>query len=151
MGAVEGLNGAYHYYGMVNLTAGELFFWIMVDETMIQLGVDDVVSVGMILLGKNNLSTRVKPGGAIKGTSRASQYSRRVFQKAQFPFGLQLPTLVGEPVRNVKIRMVRNIGTFVGRAIPVLGWGILASDIYTITHKTVSHYNKVAREVDRLW
>ncbi|WP_175836634.1 STM2901 family protein [Burkholderia anthina] len=151
MGAVEGLNGACHYYGMVNLTAGELFFWIMVDETMIQLGVDDVVSVGMILLGKNNLSTRVKPGGAIKGTSRASQYSRRVFQKAQFPFGLQLPTLVGGPVRNVKIRMVRNIGTFVGRTIPVLGWGILASDIYTITHKTASHYNKVAREVDRLW
>ncbi|WP_269509630.1 STM2901 family protein [Burkholderia sp. IMCC1007] len=114
MGAVEELNGAYHYYGMVNLSAGELLFWIMVDETMNQLGVDDAVSVGMILLGKNNLSTRTKPGGAIKGTSRASQYSRRVFQKAQFPFGLQLPTLMGGPVKNLKIRMVSNIGTFVG-------------------------------------
>ncbi|WP_396329118.1 hypothetical protein [Burkholderia anthina] len=73
MNAIGELSGAYRYYGMVNLTAGELFFWIMVDKTMNQLGVDDVVSVGMILLGKNNLSTRVKPGGAIKGASRASQ------------------------------------------------------------------------------
>ncbi|WP_221622562.1 MULTISPECIES: hypothetical protein [unclassified Burkholderia] len=81
MGAAEKLGGVYYYYGMDNLTAGELFFWIMVDESMNQLGVDDAVSVGMILLGKNNLSTRVKPGGAIKGTSRASQFSRRVFQK----------------------------------------------------------------------
>lgn len=151
MGAVEKWNGAYHCYGMVNLTAGELFFWIMVDETMNQLGVDDAVSVGMILLGKNDLSTRVKPGGAIKGTSRASQYSRRIFQKTQFPFGLQLPTLVGGPVRNLKIRMVRNVGTFVGRTIPVLGWVILASDIFVITRKTVTHYNRVAREADRLW
>ncbi|WP_175885673.1 STM2901 family protein [Burkholderia sp. BCC0044] len=151
MGAVEKWNGAYHYYGMVNLTAGELFFWIMVDETMNQLGVDDAVSVGMILLGKNDVSTRVKPDGAIKGTSRAGQYSRRIFQKTQFPFGLQLPTLVGGPVRNLKIRMVRNVGTFVGRTIPVLGWVILASDIFVITRKAVNHYNRVAREADRLW
>ncbi|ACB65226.1 conserved hypothetical protein [Burkholderia ambifaria MC40-6] len=151
MDAVEKLNEAYHYYGMVNLTAGELFFWIMVDETMNQLGVDDAVSVGMILLGRSNLPTRAKPSDAIQGTSRASKYSRRVFQKAQFPFGLKLPTLVGGPVRNLKIRLVRNIGTFVGRTIPVLGWVILASDIYIIAGKTMAHYNRVAREGDRLW
>lgn len=151
MGAVEKLNGTYHYYGMANLTAGELFFWIMVDETMNRLGVDDVVSVGMILLGRNNLPTRVKPGGAIQGTSRASKYSRRIFQKAQFPFGWRLPTLVGGPVRNLKIRLVGNIGTFVGRTIPVLGWVILASDISIIAGKTVAHYNRVAGEGDRLW
>ena len=151
MDAVEKLNEAYHYYGMVNLTAGELFFWIMVDETMNQLGVDDAVSVGMILLGRSNLPTRAKPSDAIQGTSRASKYSRRVFQKAQFPFGLKLPTLVGGPVRNLKIRLVRNIGTFVGRTIPVLGWVILASDIYIIAGKTMDRYNRVAREGDRLW
>ncbi|WP_080436582.1 STM2901 family protein [Burkholderia ubonensis] len=151
MDAVVELNGGYHYYGMSNLGAGELFFWIMVDETMNQLGVGDAASVGMILLAGNNLSTRTKPHGAIKGTSRASQYSRRIFQKAQFPFGLKLPTLVGGPVRNLKIRLVRNIGTFVGRTIPVLGWVILASDISIITCRTVSHYNRVAREGDRLW
>ncbi|WP_321806828.1 STM2901 family protein [Burkholderia sp. BCC1993] len=151
MGAAEKVGGVYYYYGMDNLTAGELFFWIMVDESMNQLGVDDAVSIGMILLGKNNLSTRVKPGGAIKGTSRASQFSRRVFQKAQFPFGLKLPTLVGGPVRDLKVRMVRNIGTFVGRTIPVAGWVILASDICIIAHKAANHYNRVAREGDRLW
>lgn len=52
MDSVKELNGACHYCGMINLTAGELFFWVMVDETMNHLGVDDVVSVGMILLGK---------------------------------------------------------------------------------------------------
>ncbi|CAG2294274.1 MULTISPECIES: STM2901 family protein [Burkholderia] len=151
MSAVEKLSAAYHYYGMVNLTAGELFFWIMVDETMNQLGVDDAVSVGMILLGRSNLPTRAKPIDAIQGTSLASKYSRRVFQKAQFPFGWKLPTLVGGPVRNLKIRLVRNIGTFVGRTIPVLGWVILARDISIIAGKTVAHYNRVAREGDRLW
>ncbi|WP_373558179.1 STM2901 family protein [Burkholderia sp. HI2761] len=105
----------------------------------------------MILLGENSLTTRVKPAGAIKGTSRASQYSRRIFQKARFPFGVKLPTIVGGPVRNVKIRLVRNIGTFVGRTIPVLGWVILAGDISIITCKTVSHYNRLATEGDRLW
>ncbi|RQS29538.1 hypothetical protein DIE03_16440 [Burkholderia sp. Bp8992] len=151
MDAVGKLNGACHYYGMVNLTAGELFFWIMVDETMNQLGVDDAVSVGMILLGRNNLPTRTKPIGAIQGTSLASKYSRRVFQKAQFPFGLKLPTLVGGPVRNLKIRLARNIGTFAGRTIPVLGWVILARDISIIAGKTVAHYNRVATEEDGLW
>jgi len=151
MDAVEKLNEAYHYYGMVNLTAGELFFWIMVDETMNQMGVDDAVSVGLILLGRSNLPTRAKPSDAIQGTSRASKYSRRVFQKAQFPFGWRFPTLVGGPVRNLKIRLVGNIGTFVGRTIPVLGWVILVSDISIIVSKTVAHYNRVAREGDRLW
>ncbi|MBN3783385.1 hypothetical protein G3O06_38590 [Burkholderia sp. Ac-20345] len=151
MGAADKSGGVYYYYGMANLTAGELFFWIMVDETMNQLGIDDAVSVGMILLGRNNLPTRMKPGGAIRGTSYASQYSRRVFRKMQFPFGLQLPTLVGGPVRDLKVRVVRNVGTFVGRTIPVIGWGVLASDVLTITYKAVSHYNRVAREGDRIW
>ncbi|WP_175696569.1 STM2901 family protein [Burkholderia ambifaria] len=141
----------YHYYGMADLTAGELFFWIMVDETMNQLGVDDAMSVGMILLGRSNVPTRMKPSGAIRGTSYASQYSRRVFRKMQFPFGLQLPTLVGGPVRYLKVRMVRNIGTFVERTIPVVGWGVIANDVLAITYRTVSHYNRVAREGDRIW
>ena len=123
----------------------------VVIRTMNQLGVDDAVSVGMILLGRSNLPTRAKPSDAIQGTSRASKYSRRVFQKAQFPFGWRFPTLVGGPVRNLKIRLVGNIGTFVGRTIPVLGWVILVSDISIIVSKTVAHYNRVAREGDRLW
>ncbi|WP_227789626.1 MULTISPECIES: hypothetical protein [unclassified Burkholderia] len=43
--ATEKSNGNYHYYGMSGLGAGELFFWIMVDETMNQLGVGDAVSL----------------------------------------------------------------------------------------------------------
>jgi len=151
MDTTEKLNGTYYYNGLSNLSAGELFFWVMVKETMIQLGVDDIAAVGMILLGQNNIATRTKPSGAIAGTSRASIYSRMIFKKSQFPFGMKLPTLVGGPIGKVKIRLVRNIGTFAGRTIPVVGWVILANDVRIITYKTLINYNRIAREEDRLW
>lgn len=37
MDTTEKLGGTYFYYGMTNLTAGELFFWIMVDEPRCRL------------------------------------------------------------------------------------------------------------------
>ena len=151
MDTVEKLNGRYFYYGMANLTAGELFFWIMVDETLNQLGTDDALAVALVLLGRNDLNTRAKPKGAIKATSRASVISRRIFKDIQFPYGISLPTLVGGPVRNLKVRWVTNLGTFAGRTVPFLGWMILTNDIATIIINTVSHYNKVARNEDKLY
>ncbi|MFH5254302.1 hypothetical protein ACGTRS_24010 [Burkholderia semiarida] len=90
MSAVEKLSAAYHYYGMVNLTAGELFFWIMVDETMNQLGVDDAVSVGMILLGRSNLPTRAKPIDAIQGDVACKQILKKSFSKGSIPVWLEI-------------------------------------------------------------
>jgi len=47
--------------------------------------------------------------------------------------------------------MTNNLGAFVGRTIPVIGWVLLASDVAQITYKTVNTYNTIARKEDRVW
>lgn len=47
--------------------------------------------------------------------------------------------------------MTNKLGAFVGRAVPVVGWIILASDVSEITYKSVRDYNRIARMEDRIW
>ena len=154
MDTVEELNGTYFYAGRSNLTASELFFMVFCENVVDQLGLGlvDFGAVVAIVSGRNTLPTRAKPNGAEKGTSYASKASRKVFKKAQFPFGIKLPSVIGGyPPSTIRIRGVANIGTFTGRAIPVVGWVILASDISQITYRTIRDYNAIARGNDKLW
>ncbi|WP_330993466.1 STM2901 family protein [Pluralibacter gergoviae] len=154
MDTVEELNGTYFYAGRSNLTASELFFMVFCENVIDQLGLGlvDFGAVVAIVSGRNTLPTREKPNGAEKGTSYASKASRKVFKKAQFPFGIKLPSVIGGyPPSTIRIRAVANIGTFTGRAIPVVGWVILASDISQITYRTIRDYNAIARGNDKLW
>ncbi|WP_312043965.1 STM2901 family protein [Erwinia sp.] len=155
MDTVEELNNTYYYAGRSNLTACELLFMIFCEKTIEQLGlgIEDTAAVVAIVSGRNNIPTRAKPGGAIKNTSIALMTARRVFKKAKFPFMTKLPTIVGHITKPkmLKIRMVANIGTFVGRSVPVLGWAILASDVSQITWNTIRDYNSIARGDDKIW
>lgn len=63
MDSVEELNGTYFYKGYSNLSAGELLFWIFLDEAAEQFGTSDLLTVGLILLGQPEIATRGKPGG----------------------------------------------------------------------------------------
>lgn len=152
MDTVEELGGTYFYNGLINLTAHELLLAIFVQKTLEQLGQQDTFAATAILLGRRDLLTRTKPSGALSGTSRASKMARNVFKNSKFPFGLKLPSVIGSPLslKTFKIRMVANIGTFAGRAIPVIGWVILASDVSVITIRAMTTYNKIALAEDRL-
>ncbi|ADP12592.1 putative phage membrane protein [Erwinia sp. Ejp617] len=44
----------------------------------------------------------------------------------------------------MKIKMVAKISAFTGRAIPVVGWIILASDVSQIAYRTVT-LNRITR------
>nr|WP_306278066.1 hypothetical protein [Pantoea sp. Fr+CA_20] len=148
----EEINGTYFYAGRPNLTAGELFFMIFCEEVAAQLGVDDFGAIVAILSGRNVLTTRAKPRDAEKGTSYASRAARRVFRTARFPFGIQLPTVVGGyPPWTARIRWTHKLSTFIGRAVPVVGWVILARDVADISFHTVNRYNTIARGEDKLW
>ncbi|BFO10998.1 hypothetical protein GGER_35080 [Serratia rubidaea] len=69
-----------------------------------------------------------------------------------FPLGLKMPSVIGGyPPSTLRLRMVRKMGTFVGRAVPVLGWVILAKDITEISFKSTVKYNSIARGDDKLW
>ncbi|MEA5103512.1 STM2901 family protein [Pantoea sp. S18] len=148
MDTVEQLNETYFYDGSSNLSAGELFFWVMIDETLDHFGITDIAAVTAIYLGSNNITVAGKLAGATPGTSVASIYSRRLFRGRMMP--MKLPTWIGYPP-NAKRIMTQKLGTFVGRTIPLAGWVILAVDVTTITFKAVNKYNTIAHPSDRLW
>ncbi|HEN3605782.1 hypothetical protein RF656_18845 [Yersinia kristensenii] len=150
MDTVEELNGTYFFNGLNNLTAYELLFWILVDETENQLGIKDIIGVAFVILGNNSVDVPGKPNTATKGTSHASLFFRK---HLSYKFKKRvLPTLTKKSfsLSGVKVFWVNNLGAFAGRAVPVLGWIILATDVATISFKTVSRYNTIARPEDKI-
>ncbi|WP_254596409.1 STM2901 family protein [Burkholderia pseudomultivorans] len=114
------------------------------------LGTDDAVGIAMVLSGQRFIPTRGKFAGAVKGTSIASIVSRRML-----PYELKqriLPTVTSfTSLILLRIKFTRNIGAFVGRAIPGVGWVILASDVTMITYRSVTTYNSMVKPEDRLY
>ncbi|MBW7983824.1 STM2901 family protein [Enterobacillus tribolii] len=152
MDTVEELKGTYFYGGLTNLSAGELFFWVMVDSTAEHFTgstvAKDVAAAAAIYLGQNNIRVSGKLAGATPGTSRASQIARQQLKGIYMP--MRLPTIVGGP-SNMKIIMTKKLSTFVGRAVPVIGWFVIAADVAQIAWNTTSAYNRIARAGDKLW
>ncbi|WP_017347320.1 STM2901 family protein [Pantoea sp. A4] len=149
MDTVEELNGTYFYNGMINLTASELFFWVFMDTVNHQLGWGkDLTALASIILGQPILKTRGKFHGSTKGTSIASVLARRHLN-LELPF--HLPTFTNATLRTMKPTYVKNLGAFVGRTIPVVGWVIVAADVSSIAYKSTTTYNRIVREGDKLW
>lgn len=147
MDTVEDLNGTYFYRGFSNLSAGELLFWIFLDEASEQFGTKDYLTVGLILLGQPEVATRGKPGGATPGTSPLSSQLRHYLNVET----RRLPTLTTGSIRRHKFSYVTNLGAFIGRWIPILGIVIIAADVSTIAFKATNKYNTLARGDDKLW
>ncbi|WP_080411386.1 STM2901 family protein [Burkholderia ubonensis] len=139
----------YNYGIHANLAPSELFCLIVIDVACDELGIDDVVGVAMILLGQRFLPTRGKFGGAVKGTSVASRVSRKLL-----PYEVKhkiLPTVTSfKSLVLLRVKFTRELGVFVGRAIPVVGWVITAVDISIIMHRSRVKYNGLVKPEDRL-
>lgn len=149
MDTTEQLKGTYFYGELHNINSGELFFWIFIDTVAEHFsGIKDLVAVSCILLGQPVVGTRRKPGRATKGTSLASVYSRR-WLDVHLPF--RLPTWTNASASTLKPMMVNNLGAFVGRSIPIVGWLIVAYDVSAIAYKSVAKYNYIARKEDKIW
>ncbi|EOL9003769.1 STM2901 family protein [Cronobacter turicensis] len=149
MDTVEELNGTYFYKGISNISAGELFFWIMLDEINDYFGnIGDLLTISLILLGQPILKTRGKPRGATPGTTIASAAGRR-WLNIELP--RPLPTFTNASIKTLRPMMTRNLGAFVGRTIPVVGWVLLAKDFATITFNVMNKYKKIARGNDKIW
>ncbi|KGT95089.1 membrane protein [Erwinia typographi] len=147
MDTVEELNGTYFYKGYSNLSAGELLFWIFLDETSEQFDVTDFLTVGLILLGQPTIDTRGKPNKATLGTSPLSSELRHYLNVET----RRLPTLTTGSLKRLKFSYVTNLGAFVGRWIPILGIFVIAADVSTIAYKATNRYNTIARGNDKLW
>lgn len=152
MDTTEQLNGTYFYGGLTNLSAGELFFWIMVDVTAEHFTVaKDILAAAAIYSGQNTITVRGKLGSATPGTSYASKYSRKLLRDIRLPF--RLPTWIQNPANPFEVKriMTSKLSTFVGRAIPVVGWVILAGDVAQIGYQSMVRYNRIVTEEDKIW
>ncbi|MBB6114365.1 hypothetical protein F4826_001243 [Rahnella inusitata] len=146
MDTTEQVSG-YYFSGLSNLSAGELFFWVFLDETGKQIGITDFANLALIILGQPMKATRAKPLGATPGTSILSYHLRQWLNIEVKHW----PTLTNGSIRKLKFSYVTNLGAFTGRWIPILGWVILADDVATIAYKSTNRYNTIANEKDRLW
>ncbi|WP_241647878.1 STM2901 family protein [Rosenbergiella metrosideri] len=147
MDTVEELKGTYFFNGMINLNAGELFFYIFLEEAQKKLGAEDIIALALIILGQPLQTTRAKPAGATKGTSVLSA-NLRILLKIKVN---RWPTLTTESIKKMRFSYVNNLGAFAGRWIPVLGIGFIMNDVTQIAWKTTQRYNLIAKEGDRLW
>lgn len=138
----------YSYGEIKNLTPQGLFFCVMVEEACEALGANDIAAVIAILTGQAWLPTRGKFGGATKGTSVASRVCRALFDY-DFEKNI-LPTLTNQSLMTLRFRMVNNLGVFIGRWIPYVGWAITAYDVVRISTLTVLHYNRLAKPEDQI-
>jgi len=143
------MNNTYDFGTHRDLTPMELFFLVFIDETCRELGDDAVAAVVAIVAGQNWMPTRAKPFGTTPGTSVASILSRKYLD-----YDLKkkiLPTLTNASVKRLKFILVRNIGVFVGRAVPVVGWVIAANNVTTISIRFVSRYNALVKPEDKVF
>lgn len=144
MDTTEELNGTYFYHGQSNLSAGELFDVIFLEQFCDELGIG-IESGAAILAGQPWLKTRQKPRDAQVGTSVVSKYARILLRDARVPFGIRIPTPVG-----VRIQPTTKLAAVIARYVPWLGWPGLVNSIYQVSRKTQNKYNLIARPKDRI-
>jgi RHS repeat-associated protein len=103
-----------------------------------QLGLSDLFADGAVALGQPVAGSKrfVTPGSSM-GTSYAGRAADWVFGGTRLP--VRLPTIVGGPGtgRALAVAGTKSVARFAGRAVPIIGWGILAYDAVRITACTV--------------
>lgn len=141
------MGNLYHYNHLSNLTPQELFFWIAVDKMLEQVGGQDVVTAFAILAGQLIVPTRAKFGGSAKGTSIASIASRHLLN---YDMKRRLPIITGASPLSLKVTLTKNLGAFIGRTVPIVGWAILGYDDIRIIQNTIFICNRLVKPEDRL-
>jgi len=139
--------GSWEYEGKWYHSKFNLYIAILAYEVAEQFGILDVIGLIAVLSGQPYIPSRAKFKGAkTKGTSVASKYLSKIPGNSP----VRLPSIVGKPKiiggKGMKIALTKVIGKFVGRAIPFIGWGILAYDLSIILYDTQLVYNHITNE-----
>ncbi|BCU56739.1 STM2901 family protein [Enterobacter kobei] len=144
MDTTEEANGTYWYHGHSNLSAGELFDLIFLEQFCDELDIG-IESGAAILAGQPWLKTRQKPRDATEGTSVVSKYGRILLKDMRTPFGIRVPTPVG-----FRIQRSTKLAAVIARYVPWLGWIGLINSLIQVSRKTQKQYNLIARPKDRI-
>lgn len=148
MDTTETLNGTYYYGGLTNLTPQQLWWAITIAVVSDHLGIS-AVDAALVISGQPLLPTRGKPRGATPGTSIASKYISH-WLNYKLPYGMRLPTLTGKTINTLQLSSTNNLGRFVGRNVPWLGWVMTFTTIYNIQRDIKDTFNRVAAPKDRI-
>lgn len=101
--------------------------------TVDQLGLGELAEAGAVAAGQPIPGTKpfVTPGSS-RGTSLAGMAADQIFGRARSP--VRLPTIVGGPGtgRALAIAGTKSVARFAGRAVPIVGWALLAYDAASI-------------------
>lgn len=61
-----------------------------------------------------------------------------------------LPTLTLQSIKSFRVILTRRLSVFIGRAIPGVGWVLLARDAFMIATNTVFKYNRMVKAEDKV-
>lgn len=142
------MSGQYQYFSHRNLSPAELYFFVALDQTQKELGFEDLGAAAAILLGQPDVPVAGKFAGATAGTSVASMAARKFLP---FSVRMRLPMITRVGSNGLRIAFTRNLGAFVGRAIPVVGTIMLATDVTLILIHTTIRYNRIVKPEDRIF
>ncbi|WP_436859699.1 STM2901 family protein [Citrobacter tructae] len=150
MDTTEEKNGTYFYHGHVNVTPGELFDLIFIEQLADALGMT-TEAVSMVLIGQPFIPVSGKLSAATNtpGTSVASIISRKLLGDARFPFGLRPSAPMGK-LSKLKMVPTNKIATFLGRWVPFIGYAELIITVQLVAKRTRDKYNLIARPKDRI-
>jgi len=62
----------------------------------------------------------------------------------------RLPTLTLKSMREFRFAYTQNLGAFVGRSIPGIGYVMTAYDVIVINMRAVRHYNRLVKTEDQI-
>lgn len=150
MDTTEEKNGTYFYHGHANVTPGELFDLIFIEQLADALGIT-TEAVSMVLIGQPFIPVSGKLSAATNtpGTSVASIISRKLLGDARFPFGLRPSAPMGK-LPKLKMVPTNKIATFLGRWVPFVGYAELIITVQLVAKRTRDKYNLMARPKDRI-
>lgn len=143
------MDNTYSFGLHTHLSPNELLFYVFIDETCKEFGVDNVSAAAAALTRRNRIPARTKPSGATKQASVESIVGHRSLNcdlKSK-----TLPTRNNQSIKELNTLMTQNIGKCVGRALPLVGYAVPAHHVVSIKSRSVANYNRRVKPEDRIF
>ena len=128
----------YSYNGKEGLTYYQLYTEILIDQAATQFGIKDIAALAAVVSGQPIIPKRFVTPGSSPGTSLASKTLSKIPGKSP----VRLPTLIANS-SGIRIAFTKSIGRFLGRAVPVVGWGILTYDVGMTLYNTQVEFDRI--------
>jgi len=128
----------YKYKGKIYEDKAELYRDILTDQVAEQFGIKDIVALATVVDGMGLLNKPFNMQGASKGTSILSKYGSKTFPQKM---SKALPTIS----KRLTMQSTKVLGRFIGRSIPLVGWGVLVYDIGKSFYNIQVIYNQITR------